>query len=95
MVKCFLCNSSVKPAFNFFCRKCYIMKLHQIKISDDDYIKYINAAFKCGIAMPNGYRFNDVHKFLSEHINDLKPLANILENILFLKLIIKKEFNRK
>ena len=72
-----------------------IIRFTEIKISNKDYTDYINVSFNCGITIPNGYRFNDVHRFLSEHISNLKPLANILENILFLKMILKNNITEK
>ena len=90
MSTCMCCKRSyVKLAFSFFCRNCYIVLNRKYGLSINDYIVYFETMYD--ITVPNKdckYKsLTEIHNhFLCDlHITD-KPLAELLEAILFLKV---------
>ena len=89
MCNCVICEKYIFKEFNFFCRPCYRSYMKLIKISNQDFINYINLSFKCNLTISNTddkFAFRMIYDVLKLKY-DLINLDMILENILYLKLI--------
>ena len=75
MDKCVNCGRGVKVGFHYFCKKCYRDTLRSVKITNADFIDYLNVSFRCNLAFPSYWNFRDMHFYLSWKIPGLKPLA--------------------
>ena len=89
MQVCLVCRTQVvKQSFSYFCKKCYRTTLRKLEISNDDFLNYLMTSFNVPLAFPPNWHFRDVHHWIRLcWIPTLKPLAVILESILFLKLM--------
>ena len=88
MAQCFKCHRMVSEGFDYFCRQCYRVARRQVGITDDDFRFYINRSFKVRILYPWTWCFSYVYTRLKKRIPSIKPLANILESIVFLKMLL-------
>ena len=88
MAQCFKRHRMVSEGFDYFCRQCYHVARRQVGITDDDFRFYINRSFKVCILYPWTWCFSYVYTRLKKRIPSIKPLANILESIVFLKLLL-------
>ena len=89
MCNCVICDKYLHKEFNFFCRPCYRSYMKLLKITNQDFINYINLSFKCNLSLKNtyyGFSFRMIYDVLKLKY-DLINLDMILENILYLKLI--------
>jgi len=89
MCNCVICDKYIIKEFNFFCRPCYRSYIYLFKITNEDFINYINLSFKCNLTLSdtiNSCKFREIYNVLKLNYN-LVGLDKILENILFLKLI--------
>lgn len=87
---CLCCKQcETKPTFSFYCRRCYNLLQKKYSLSIDDYIIYFqimynqivpeqDCSFRSLKAIHNHFQHN-------LHVTD-KPLAELLEVILFLKV---------
>ena len=91
MPNCVMCNQSCKAGFNYFCRSCYRSQLKRLRITDADFPAYINLSFRTNLTFPPHLSFVEIHRWLSLRVPTLKPLACLLESILFLKFALKKD----
>lgn len=84
---CCVCNKQIKKEFVFYCRACYRSYMFLLKITNDDFITYINLSFKCKLTLSNtGCKFREIYDVLKLKY-DLINLDRILENILYIKMI--------
>ena len=88
MAQCFKRHRMVSEGFDYFCRQCYRVARRQVGITDDDFRFYINRSFKVRILYPWTWCFSYVYTRLKQRIPSIKPLANILESIVFLKMLL-------
>ena len=94
MPDCNKCGRSVKQGFTFFCRRCYKDEFRRLFITDDDFLRYLNISLKTTAKFPYHWRFPEIHYWYRYQFPTIKPLANVLENILFLKMLAsEKEIN--
>lgn len=85
-LRCKRCK--IKPTFSFYCRRCYKHLLQKCSITFADYITYFEIMYNRIIPV-QGCKFNNFrtlhhHYQHNLHLTD-KPLAELLEVILFLK----------
>ena len=83
MAQCFKCHRMVSEGFHYFCRQGYRVARRQVGITDDDFRFYINRCFKVRTLYPWTWCFSYVYIRLKRRIPSIKPLANILEPIVF------------
>ena len=84
---CCVCNRKIIKEFVFYCRQCYRSYLYVLKITNHDFINYINLSFKCKLTLSNtGCKFREVHSVLKLKY-DILNLDRILENILYIKMV--------
>ena len=84
---CCMCNTRIIKELVHYCRQCYRSYLHLLKITNDDFITYINLSFKCKLTLSNtGCKFSEVHSILKLKY-DILNLDRILENILYIKMV--------
>ena len=87
---CCVCNKIIIKEFVYYCRGCYRYTLYLLKITNHDFISYINLSFGCKITLSNhGCKFREVYNVLKLKY-DLLNLDRILENILFIKMITNR-----
>ena len=84
---CIKCGRSVKQRFSHFCRICYRQVFSRLFITDDDFLRYLNVSFKTTAQFPYHWRFPEIHYWYRYQFPTIKPLANVLEDILFLKML--------
>ena len=89
MTQCVICRRRVSRGFAYFCRGCYHTTKGQLGISDADFCTRINRNFELRVVYPRAWSFAMVHERLKQRYPSLKPLAVILESILFLKMILR------
>ena len=94
MEYCYICERNVRGNFDWLCRRCFTETVKHVRISNNNFSEYIYCSFGLTYIPTNSYRFKDIHKDLSVIIPNLKPLANILENILILKLMACRLHNK-
>ena len=97
---CFCCKQNeIKPTFSFYCRWCYIYLQQRYGLHDTDYITYFKTMYHKKVIekdcshnslfeIHNHYQYN-------LHLTD-KPLAELLEVVLFVKVIavnLENSFN--
>ena len=87
MRTCVNCCRKVKPKLNSYCRVCYYKRFHKLKIWNADFETYINNSFGTNYKISNTIRFREIYNDLVKRFPDLVPLANILENIVYLKTL--------
>ncbi len=80
----------VKGNFQYFCRSCYTILLGKLTITNDDFIAYLNLSFNANIKYPPIWCFRNIYNWCQVHVPSIKPLANILESIIYLKMIMAK-----
>ena len=84
---CCVCNKKIIKEFVFYCRACYRSYRFLLKVTNDDFITYINLSFKCKLTLSNtGCKFREVHSVLKLKY-DILNLDRILENILYIKMV--------
>ena len=86
MSECITCkHRCVNDGFAYFCRRCYRDAKDQFRITNTDFRTYINRSFKTRFMYPCNWRFAKVHERIQQYYPSIKPLAVVLESILFLK----------
>ena len=91
MLVCIKCGYHVRGNFQHFCRSCYKILLGKLMLTREDFVDYLNLSFNQQIQYPPSWRFRDIYSWLQYHIPSIKPLANILESIMYLKLVLAKQ----
>ena len=91
MLACIKCGYHVKGNFQHFCRSCYLILVGKLRITNEDFVDYLNLSFNQQIQYPHSWRFWDIYNWVQHHIPSIKPLANILESIMYLKLVLAKQ----
>ena len=80
--------NAVKPSFNYFCRGCYHNQKHKLGVTRSDF-KYLRHGLGVHQHIPEDCNFKQAYECLVEKRPTLFPLANLLENTLFLKLVFR------
>ena len=84
---CCVCKETIIKEFVFYCRQCYRSYLYVLKITNHDFINYINLSFKGKLTLSStGCKFREIYDVLKLKY-DLINLDRILENILYIKMI--------
>ena len=89
MTQCVICRRPVSRGFAYFCRGCYHNVKRHFGVSDADFLAYINRSFNLRFLYPCEWSFAMVYERLKRRYPSIKPLAVILESILFLKMILR------
>ena len=97
MPGCVKCGYFLRSGFTYFCRSCYKILVGRLKITESDFINYLNLSFKTKLTFPPDWRFPDIHYWIWCRTPSIKPLAVILEAIVFLKMALsgRNIFTRK
>ena len=93
---CLCCKQcEIKPTFSFYCRKCYNLLQKKYNLNIVDYIRYFQTMYNESF-IKEVFRFSSLHKIHKHFQYNLqvtdKPLAELLEVILFLRVTT---YNRK
>ena len=91
MLVCIKCGYHVRGNFQHFCRSCYKILLGKLTLTREDFIDYLNLSFNQKIQYPPNWCFRNIYNWVQHHIPSIKPLANILESIMYLKLVLAKQ----
>ena len=91
MLACIKCGYHVKGNFQHFCRSCYLILVGKLMLTREDFVDYLNLSFNQQIQYPPSWCFRNIYNWLQYHIPSIKPLANILESIMYLKLVLAKQ----
>ena len=94
-MECVICGKNVKPNFNYFCRDCYHNLKRKLGVSRSDFRKYLRYGLGVHLRIPEEMNFKQVYDSLVEKHPTLFPLANLLENALFLKFVFRKDLDLK
>ena len=92
---CVVCGKNVKPNFNYFCRDCYHSLKHVLGITRSDFIKYLRYGLGVHLHIPEDWDYKQMYNSLLDTHPTLYNLANLLENALFLKLIVSASIGLK
>ena len=87
-MKCSCCDNKVKPEFQWFCHRCYDKMIRKYKITGDDFCEHVYVTCKIDLSYvggKGGYRGR--YNALKEVVRDIIPLSQLLENILFWKML--------
>ncbi len=87
MRTCVNCCRAVKSNFNHYCHHCYHTRFNEFKIWDVDFETYINHSFRTNYKVSDTIRFRNIYNDLAMRFPDIVPLANILENIIYMKSV--------
>ncbi len=87
MLVCIKCGFHVMGNFQHFCRSCYTILVGKLTIASEDFIDYLNLSFNQKIQYPPSWCFRNIY-LVQHHIPENKPLAKILESIMYLKLVL-------
>ena len=90
---CVVCCRNVKPNFNHFCRRCYHKSKDMLGVSRSDFRKYLRYGLGVHIRIPEDSNFKQVYDSILEKHPTLFSLANLIENVLFLKLMFRRDFD--
>ena len=87
---CLCCKRcEIKPTFSFDCRNCYILLQKKCNLNIVDYIRYFQIMYNES-CIKEVFRFSSLHKIHKQFQYNLqvtdKPLAELLEVILFLRV---------
>ena len=91
MLVCIKCGYHVKGNFQQFCRSCYLILVGKLTVTNEDFVDYLNLSFNQQIQYPPNWCFRNIYNWVQHHIPSIKPLANILESIMYLKLVLAKQ----
>ena len=92
-MECVVCCRNVKPNFNHFCRRCYHKSKDMLGVSRSDFRKYLRYGLGVHIHIPEDSNFKQVYDSICEKHPTLFSLANLIENVFFLKLMLRKDFD--
>ena len=87
-MNCYICGKNIKINFNHFCRSCYHELKRKLGITNKDLRKYLKIGFGDCLYISDTFSFKQMYELVSEKHPTIYKLANILENILFLKIIL-------
>ncbi len=90
MLVCIKGGYHVRGTFQHFCRSCYKILVGKLAITREDFIDYLNISFNQKIQYPPNWCFRNIHNWVQHHVPSIKPLANILESIIYLKMVLAK-----
>jgi hypothetical protein len=90
---CVVCGKNVKPNFIFFCRGCYHNMKHKLGVSRKDFRKYLRYCLGVHLRIPEEMNFKQVYDSLLEKHPTLFNLANLIENALFLKFVLRSDLD--
>ena len=90
---CVVCGKNLKPNFSYFCRGCYRNLQHKLGVSRSDFRKYLRYGLGVHIHIPEDWNFKQMYDSLLETHPTLYKLANLIENVLFLKLVSHQDFD--
>ena len=90
MKNCLCCKQrEIKPTFSFYCRGCYYYLQRKYSLKNKDYINYLQITYN-NIVPVKDYKFKNFTAMHNHFHHNLKvtdkPLAELLEVILFLKV---------
>ena len=88
MTQRFKCHRMVSEGLDYFCRQRYHVARRKVGITDDDFRFYTNRSLKVRILYPWTWCFSYVYTRLKQRIPSIKPLANFVESIVVLKLVL-------
>ena len=89
MLLCFNCGVvPVAPGFAHLCRGCYRQYMNRNQITNEEFATYINKSFRIKMIHPRTWNFRRIHKRLKLQYPTIKPLACILESIVFIKMLL-------
>ncbi len=63
---------------------CYKILLGKLTLTREDFIDYLNLSFEQKIQYPPNWRIRNIYNWVQHHIPSIKPLANILESMMYL-----------
>ena len=92
---CVGCGKNVKPNFTYFCRGCYHNLKHKLGVSRSDFRKYLRYGLGVHLHIPEDWNFKQMYDSLLETHPTLYNLANLIENVLFLKLLTRQDLHLK
>ena len=82
----------IKRGYQHGCRSCYKIMLGKLTLTREDLIAYLNLSFNANMKYPPNCCFRDIYNWAQRHIPSIKPLANMLESIIFVTIIRAKRF---
>lgn len=82
------CRRYIRREFNYFCYGCYHEIKKNLRINNSEFLKYINSSFNKNYIFRDDCRFTEIYDFLLLKNPNIKPLANILESILYIKYLL-------
>ncbi len=91
MLVCIKCGYHVRGNFQHVRRSCYNILLGKLLLTREDFVDYLNLSFNQQIHYPPSWCFRNICEWLQYHIPSIKPLVNILESIMYLKLVLAKQ----
>ena len=62
-------------------------------VTTDDFIRHLNAGLNLEGGPPHGLKFKEIHAHLKTVYPSMVKLANLLENVLFLKIVLLGELH--
>ena len=92
---CVVCGKNVKPNFTNFRRGCYHNLKHKLGVSRSDFRKYLRYGLGVHLHIPEDWNFKQMYDSLLETHPTLYNLANLIENVLFLKLLTRQDLHLK
>ena len=88
---CLHCKTNkVSNNFNYFCKKCYFILMKCLKIRNIELREYLSCSINIYFPYVENWLFQDYHIYAKSYIDNIKPLSNILEILVFLKYNGKK-----
>ena len=92
---CVVCGRNVRPICSYFCRGCYHNLKHKLGVTRSDFRKYLRYGLGVHLHIPEDWNFKQMYDSLLETHPTLYNLANLIENVLFLKLITRQDLHLK
>ena len=87
---CLCCGQrEIKPTFSFYCRGCYYYLQNKYSLKNKDYLNYFQIMYNNIVPIENCKfeNFTTIHNHVQHYLKVTdKPLAELLEVILFLKV---------
>ena len=92
-MRCCLCEYEVRPDFSHFCYGCYHSMKRKYAITTDDFTQHLRDGLNLHGGPPDGWKFKQIHAHLKTVYPSMFKLANLLENALFLKIVLLGELH--
>ncbi len=90
MLGCIKWGYYVRGGSKHFYRRCCENVFGRLRIAEDDFVAYLNLSFNANMTYAPNWCFREIYKWVQRRIPSIKPLAGVLESIIYLNVLMAK-----